>query len=196
MGNFGVIYADPPWAYDNESVHGAAADEYDTCPVEVDEQFRALVDGWAAPDSVLFMWATWPKLVEAVATMQFWGFRYVTCGFLWVKTLPSRDGDQGHLCPHPRPDVLTKFGIGFHAKSNTEFCLLGKRGRPAPWSDNTIRQLVFAPPREHSRKPDEVRDLIVRAYPDAARIEMFARVTMPGWISWGNDVGKFDQEGA
>lgn len=189
---YDVIYADPPWAYNNASIDGAAARHYSTCECHKDGQFKALVDGWAADNCALFMWATWPKLREAFLLGDAWGFEYVTCAFVWVKTL--RDAGQLHMFEHPRPEMLTVFGVGFYAKSNTEFVLLWRRGSIAgDWADNTIRQLVFAPRREHSRKPDEVRGLIERAYPDARRIEMFARSRAPGWDAWGSETEKFTE---
>ena len=53
-------------------------------------------------------------------------------------------------------------------------------------------QTVFAPKREHSRKPDEVAERIEALYPNASKLEMFARTTRPGWDAFGNEVGKFD----
>jgi N6-adenosine-specific RNA methylase IME4 len=60
--------------------------------------------------------------------------------------------------------------------------------RPVDW---TIRQVIFSPRREHSRKPDEVYDLIEKMYPEATKLELFARTARDGWDQWGNEVGKF-----
>ncbi len=54
----------------------------------------------------------------------------------------------------------------------------------------SIRQMVFSPVREHSRKPDEVRALIER-YADGPRVELFARTKADGWMVWGNETSKF-----
>jgi len=42
--------------------------------------------------------------------------------------------------------------------------------------------------REHSRKPDEVHELIERMYPELPKLELFARKARPGWDVWGNEV--------
>lgn len=189
-GRYGVIYTDPPWKYDNECVEGAAANHYPTSEPHESDEFAERIESWAGANCAVFMWATWPKLREAFLLGDRWGLTYVTCPFVWVKT--NNDPNQGHLVPHPHPELLTVFGIGFYARSNTEFVLLWRRGSIcSDWADKGIRQVVFAPRREHSRKPDEVRALIERAYPSAARIEMFARAKHPGWDVWGNETDKF-----
>ena len=59
-------------------------------------------------------------------------------------------------------------------------------------SDESVVQTIFAPRREHSRKPDEVAQRIETLYPGATKLEVFARETREGWDAWGNEVGKFD----
>ncbi|MCX6746744.1 MAG: MT-A70 family methyltransferase, partial [Candidatus Pacearchaeota archaeon] len=46
--------------------------------------------------------------------------------------------------------------------------------------------------REHSRKPDEIRDKIVELMGDLPRIELFSRQTVRGWECWGNETTKFN----
>ena len=82
------------------------------------------------------------------------------------------------------------FGVGYYTKSNTEVCLLGIKGRLKPVS-NKVSQVIIAPRREHSRKPDEVRSKIVELFGDLPRIELFSRQKTPGWDVWGNDTQKF-----
>jgi N6-adenosine-specific RNA methylase IME4 len=48
--------------------------------------------------------------------------------------------------------------------------------------------------REHSRKPDEFYDLVLRHTPQAfRRADLFSRQTRPGFDGWGNEHGKFDE---
>jgi N6-adenosine-specific RNA methylase IME4 len=126
-----------------------------------------------APDAYLFLWATWPNIQEAFKVIRAWGFRYATCGFLWLKTNPSGNG--------------IFFGVGHYTKSNTEPCLLAVRGRPwrAHPLSKRVSQVVIAPRREHSRKPDEVRERIVELCGDLPRLELFAREAAPGWDAYG-----------
>lgn len=196
MSKYGVIYSDPPWKYERPSFHvagraaGDASDRYDLMDLDALMAMRPQLDEWAADDCVLFMWATWPRLDWAIPLGQAWGFEYVTCGFVWVKT--TNDYQPGQLLMScPKLEDLTYMGLGFHARGNTEFCLLFKKGAPGIFADRSIRQLVFAPVREHSRKPDEVRQRIELAYPDKPRLEMFARERAPGWDVFGNQTDKF-----
>lgn len=192
MSRYQVIYTDPAWEHDHQTKHGGTDNHYETFKVHEDEEIKTLVNDWADENCMLLMWGTWPKLREAMLLGDFWGFRYVTCAFVWVKT--NLDPNQGFLCLPQNMEAFTFFGIGYHSASNTEFCLLWKRGQ-LEWKDNTIRQLVFDQRREHSRKPDKVRDLISRAYPEAKKIEMFSRrPATPEWSVWGNETEKFDNE--
>lgn len=131
----------------------------------------------AADDCILFMWATYPMLKEALQVIEAWGFKYKTIGFQWVKQNKSGNGYF--------------FGLGRWTRGNTEPCLIATKGKPHRTSAG-VGQLIFSPLREHSQKPDIVRDKIVELTGGAApRIELFARSTAPGWVSWGNEVDKY-----
>lgn len=105
-----------------------------------------------------------------------WGFDYVTLGFSWIKLYKK----SSKPC----------FGIGYYTKSNCEVCLLGINGKLKPVS-NYVSSCVISERREHSRKPDEVRERIVQLFGDLPRIELFAWQTQQGWDCWGNDVNLF-----
>lgn len=188
LPRYQVIYTDPPWRYERGGVQGAI--EYPTMTDMELAAMRPQIDTWADEDCVLFMWGTWPRLDWAMELIPAWGFEFVTLGFMWVKTKSEYHPGQ-LLMACPRLEDLCYMGLGFHARGNTEFCLLAKRGKPGIFAERNIPQLVFEPRREHSRKPDEVRRRIEIAYPEAARLEMFARERAPGWDAWGNEVGKF-----
>ena len=66
-------------------------------------------------------------------------------------------------------------------------CLLATKGRPKRVS-KSVSQLVVDIRREHSRKPDRIRDDIVNLCGDLPRIELFARQKTQGWDVWGNEV--------
>lgn len=100
----------------------------------------------AADDCILFMWATYPMLKEALQVIEAWGFKYKTIGFQWVKQNKSGNGYF--------------FGLGRWTRGNTEPCLIATKGKPHRASAG-VGQLIFAPLREHSQKPDIVRDKIV-----------------------------------
>ena len=196
MMQYDVIYADPPWSYNDPGAirrfsgtrKGRADAHYGTEGVQDLAAMRPMIDEWAAPDCALLMWGTWPKLPEHLALGQAWGFEWVTCALLWCKTYAS---DQQWLSLARGQQIRPYCGMGFYTRSGSEFCGLWRRGKPLVPADRTIRQVIHAPVREHSRKPDEARHSIEAMWPDARRIEMFARTTTPGWDAWGNETEKF-----
>jgi len=126
-------------------------------------------------DAVLFLWTTDAHLPYALEIMEVWGFRYATIAFIWLKKTVT----DKNVCYY-----------GYWTMKGQEICLLGRRGKPKPIVHN-VRQLVEAKRREHSRKPDEVRDRIVELMGDLPRIELFAREQFLGWDFWGDSVKHF-----
>ena len=167
-----VIYADPPWSYlDGAPTRWAAASRY--YPTMTLDAIKALpVERISDQDCYLFLWVTFPLLPQALEVFQAWGFQYKTVGFVWVKTTK-----HGRLF----------WGLGNRTRSNSELCLMGIRGRP-PRVSRSVHSVVMSPVREHSRKPDEVRQRIVQLAGDVPRIELFAREKPSGWDVWGLEV--------
>jgi len=168
---FDILYADPPWRYDRRVAKGAAEKHYPS--MTVPELCQLPVPKIAADDSILFLWTTFPKLLESLTVIEAWGFRYRTVAFVWVK--------------QNRKALTWFWGTGFWTRSNAEICLLATKGHPKRQVRN-IHQLIVSPVAEHSRKPDEARRRIVDLMGDLPRVELFARETIPGWDSWGNEV--------
>ena len=168
---FNIIYADPPWHYDRKHGSGVAENHYPTMSIE--EICALPVSELAAKDSALFLWATFPQLNEAFRVIDAWGFKYKTLAFLWLKQ--NRKADSWF------------YGMGFWTRSNAEVCLLATRGRPKRQCAG-IHQFVISHIEQHSKKPDEVRDKIVKLMGDQPRVELFARQKTPGWDVWGNEV--------
>jgi len=174
---YNIIYADPPWRYSDKGCNGNAAAHYFT--MRLSDLCRLPVNGnggggIAAKDCVLLMWATYPMMREALFLIDAWGFTYKSIAFQWVKQ--NRSGN-GYF-----------FGLGRWTRGNTEPCLLAVKGKPKR-VNNAVSQLILSPIREHSRKPDEVRDRIVELLGDRPRIELFARDPAPGWDCWGLEAG-------
>lgn len=171
---YNIIYADPPWQYQNynapESIRGARK-EYPTMTTE--DICGLPVASLADDDAVLFIWGTWTHLPDILQVITAWGFEYKTVGFVWVKSNKSGMG--------------TFLGMGTYTRSNTEYCLLGTRGKLRRVRAD-VRQVIYAPLMQHSRKPNEVRDRIVRLMGDLPRVELFARQRVDGWDAWGNEV--------
>ena len=169
--NYQVIYADPPWDYQQCRLSGSAKKHYPTMRIE--ELCALPVADIAERDCALFLWATFPQLPEALQLIKAWGFVYKTVAFVWLK--------------QNRKALTWFYGLGFWTRSNAEICLLATKGHPKRQSAG-IHQLVISPVERHSKKPDEVREKIVELMGDVPRIELFARQQTPGWDVWGNEV--------
>ena len=156
LRHYRVLYVDPPWAFENYSDRGGgrgADAHYDTLSIE---ELKAMpVQQHVAKDCVLFLWIVNTHLTEALELIKAWGFEYKTKGFIWIKTNKhSRfDPDCNPLVPLPVSDRDLHIGNGFHTRANPEDVLLASVGHPQRLRKD-VRQLVFAPVREHSRKFD------------------------------------------
>lgn len=167
---FDVIYADPPWRYnDNKGaapVKGVALDHYPD--VSLADLQRLDVPRIAAKDCLLLMWTANPKMDDAIALGTSWGFLYRTVAFYWHKTAAPV--------------------VGYYTMSSVEPCLAFRKGRiPKPRGSRSELQYIRAPQEKHSRKPDEARRRIERMFPRQSKIELFARQRVAGWHSWGNE---------
>ena len=162
-----VIYADPPYTFRNERTGGSmssgSASQY---PVMALDDLRSLpVSSVADRDSVCFLWSPVPLLPDCLSLLAAWGYRYKTSLF-WHK--------------------VTRLGMGYWFRGQVEMCLLGVRGKVKAFriqKPNFVQSEV----RDHSRKPDEVRDLI-DATGLSPRLELFARERVLGWDAVGYDV--------
>lgn len=163
-----IIYADPPWQY-NDKLDASRRLRYN---VESSKDIGQ-VPVWDLADAncVLFMWVTMPKLPEAFDVISDWGFTYKTCAFTWVKTITKGRS--------------LAWGMGSWTRANPELCLLAVKGKPRR-INAAVHSVVISPVREHSRKPDEVRDLIIKLCGDLPRIELFSRQKIDGWDCWGD----------
>lgn len=175
MTNHQLIYADPPWIYRDKCHAGerGAGYKYELMTTKELYAMRPFIDSIAAPDCLLAMWWVPPQPCEAINLMMAWGFTLKTMkGFTWHK-----------LTKHGKDH----FGMGNWTRANTEDCLFAVRGKPKRISA-AVPQLIHAPVREHSRKPDEARDRLVQLMGDVSRIELFARQKFDGWDAWGNEI--------
>lgn len=170
---YNIIYADPPWDYRGGGKKRNVTRHYPTMkPAEI---YSLPVQEIADADCILHLWATFPNLHIALEAIKQWGFTYKTVGFVWVKRNKCSDG--------------WFWGGGNWTRSNAEICLIATKGKPKRESAS-VHQFCDAPRAEHSRKPDEIRERIVRLCGDLPRIELFARQHADGWDCWGNDTEK------
>lgn len=174
MQKYDIIYADPPWQYRTYSKKGKGRSAESHYPTMSIEEIKALpVSELAAKDCALFMWITFPCLQEALEVLTAWGFSYKTVAFVWVKQ--NRKSDS------------LFWGMGYWTRANAELCILATKGHPRRISSD-VHQVIVSRIEQHSKKPDEARDRIVRLMGDLPRIELFARQSPKGWDVWGNEV--------
>lgn len=159
-----VIYADPPWRYEQSMDTRAVENHYPT--MTLDAICALPVASIATDDAVLFLWATSPKLAEAMRVVEAWGFAYRTKA-TWVKD---------------------SIGMGFWFRQRDETLLVAVRG-DMPTPEKPHDSVIEAPRGKHSKKPAIFYEVIESYYPTLPKIELFARGTpRPGWAAWGNEV--------
>ena len=160
---FDVLYADPPWKYDFQK---DSTDEIEAKYPTMELEDIKKMDIPAANNSVLFLWATAPKIKEALEVMESWGFEYKT-NAVWDKEW---------------------IGMGYWFRGQHEILLVGTKGTFAPPQQQDRESSVFRYKRtKHSKKPDEIRDYISKCFPDNKKIELFGRTEAEDWTIWGNE---------
>lgn len=179
MKKYNIIYADPPWSYKDSRCAGACENHYNT--MSINDLCNLPIKEIAANDCILFIWATYPLLPEAIKLIEAWGFQYRTIGFQWFKT--------NKKITNPLFFRLNNlfFGLGRWTRGNTEPCLIATKGK-IKRLNNSISQIILSPIENHSKKPDIVREKIVSLVGDLPRIELFARQKTAGWDVFGNEV--------
>lgn len=164
---FDLIYADPPWQYDfNQTDSRVVENHYPT--MQLEDICKLPVADITIPNAVLFLWATFPKLEEALQVVNAWGFKYRTA-IVWDKV---------------------KMGQGTYTRQQTELLLIAIKGEmysPEIKYSANFRSLVsIERSQNHSEKPKEFYGIIEGLYPDCTRVELFARNRREGWSAWGN----------
>lgn len=174
-GFFDVIYADPAWKYASRGARGGKYGELDYNVMENASLADLPVGDIAARDAALFMWTTSPFMPDALALGEKWGFNYIRVDKVWAKIhgTGSRHG------------VVGPWGL-----TDVEFLLLFARGKMCSKQAVTNQYTMAWPeeyPGKHSAKPAAFRDQIRNRFPRAARVELFARESYPGWFAWGDE---------
>jgi N6-adenosine-specific RNA methylase IME4 len=161
-----VIYADPPWRYENPPMGASSRSIENHYPTMTLEEICALpVTQLATDDALLYLWATAPKLTECLKVIEAWGFEYRT-NIVWDKEL---------------------IGTGYHARNQHELLLIAKRGEiPPPPAGQQPASIYRERRTEHSAKPTFFYEMIEAAYSQLPKIELFSRSPRAGWDAWGN----------
>lgn len=189
--HFRMIVADVPWRYKVRSQKGlgrSAEKHYET--MHLPRIARLPVIEHAADDSHLLFWVTGPFLAIGahIPIMRSWGFEPTAIWGVWVKPTKAHY-QQGYMFFDGNIESMWKMGMGHTSRQNAEFVVIGRRGKPKRLS-RSVRQIITAPLREHSRKPDEFfRN--AEEYGEGPRLELFGREQREGWTVRGNQSDLF-----
>lgn len=180
MKKYQIILCDVPWSYRDQGCQGTMANHYKGMKLE--DICKLPVKEIADKNCVLFFWATYPMLKEALQVIEAWGFCYKSIAFQWIKL--------------NKKNKKPFYGLGRWTRGNIEPCLLATKGKPKRIS-KAVFQLIEAPISQHSEKPQEARDKIVQLMGNLPRIELFARGNrdkdllkynkFDGWDIMGNE---------
>lgn len=164
MKTYQVIYADPPWNYRHcASKSRRIENQYPTMKLDDIKNLKVP----SADDAVLYLWATAPKLEEALQVMTAWGFDYRTC-MVWDKEI---------------------IGMGYWFRGQHELLLVGVKGNFSPPLPRAcVSSMLKSRRKQHSKKPPIVRNWIREWFPNIDRLELFAREKAESWDVWGNEV--------
>jgi N6-adenosine-specific RNA methylase IME4 len=184
IGQFSLIVADPPWSY---NLRETDATHRGRCPYPSmsDDEILALeIPTIATQQCYLLLWTTNNHLPVAFKCLNQWGF-IAKALHTWVKTQKAN------------PDKI-KMGMGHYGRSSTEHFIVATKGNPPSWLSlglTNIANVIHEPISEHSKKPEAFYNNVDRLW-DALkdrvggdRIELFARQSRTGWVSWGAEAG-------
>ncbi len=171
---YSTVLADPPWQFQNRT--GKVAPEHRRLlrypTMELQEIMDLPIGRVAGSMAHLYLWVPNALLQEGLSVMKAWGFTYKS-NIVWYKV--RKDGG---------PDGR---GVGFYFRNVTELLLFGVRGSMRTLQPGRTQVNILATrKREHSRKPDEIYDIIESCSP-GPYLEMFARFKRENWIQWGNE---------
>lgn len=208
LGRHAALYVDPPWAFNDKNTNGNRGAGCKYPVMTLSDLMQMPVNSICADDCVLFMWWVASQPQEALDLVKAWGFTIKNMtAFTWLKLNPRFlcaikkhfSVDLDTLNAMTEDDVInlltaaTKMGLGHWTRASTESCLIAVKGRPKR-EYGGVREIIIAPLREHSRKPDITRDRISTLVGNVAKAELFARAQAPGWSAWGNQTNTFSTE--
>jgi N6-adenosine-specific RNA methylase IME4 len=166
---YNIILNDPGWNFRDKCASGKRGSSFKYGCMKTDDICKLPVPDIMMPDCYMFLWCPSSMLKDGIKVIEAYGMTYKTIVFAWLKR-----GKSGKLF----------WGMGSYSRQNLEVCLLGVKGRLKRQSAS-VHQIIESPRREHSRKPDETRDRIVKLYGDVPKIELFAREKTKNWNAWG-----------
>lgn len=168
IDGYQIIVSDCPWRYSfSKSKSRKIENQYQTMTVADICALGSTLP--IADNAVLYLWATAPKLLEALEVMKAWGFTYKS-NAVWNKH---------------------RVGMGYWVRGQHELLLIGTRGKMSPPAPANRSASVIEEKRgKHSAKPEEAMRRIEKAHPDQSKLELFSRSERPGWTCLGHALGQ------
>ena len=166
-GRYGLLVIDPPWKYGTEYNKESRRVASPYKELDQEELKKLPINEFSYRNSVMWLWTTHKFLWDAKELLDFWGFEYKLT-LVWNKE---------------------KMGMGAWLRCQTEFCLLGIKGKPE-WNLTNERDILTEARREHSRKPDGFYEMVKKLTPTKG-LDIFGREARDGWDIWGNEPEKF-----
>lgn len=165
-GKFRVIYADPPWKYGDQLTEDYGPTRFHYQSMTITELCSMPIADLSEDNAVLFLWTTSPLLFECAPVIKAWGFQYKT-SFVWDKI---------------------KHNLGHYNSVRHEFLLVCTRGSCTPDNPKLYDSVQSIERTEHSKKPEEFRQIIETLYKHGSKLELFAREEHEGWECYGNQL--------
>jgi N6-adenosine-specific RNA methylase IME4 len=178
---YDIILADPPWHFEvhDEASGSGRSPSHHYPTLTVQDILRLEVNTLANKNCALFLWTTWPHMIDAMNVIEAWGFTYRTLAWEWIKV---------------NKDNTLAMGTGYYFRANPEPCLLAVKGK-MPVAVHDEINVIIAPRMAYSQKPEEQYAKIARVYPHQLypnRIELFARRPVFGWEATGLELDGID----
>ena len=188
-----VIVCDPAWSFSDTlkkmkaPTRRSAVSQYPT--MSIGDICSIGVPDIADPQGcVLALWVPSTLLADGLRVMDAWGFKLKQT-FVWIKTKKPRIV-KGQPSTYVNLNDALAFGMGRLFRQSHEIALIGTSGKTVyPWlEDHSQRSVILAPNKGHSRKPEELQDRLETMFPNANKVELFARRTRKGWDCLGNAI--------
>jgi N6-adenosine-specific RNA methylase IME4 len=206
---FNIIVADPPWSFNDNltmsDVKRGAKSQYKSI-LSKDEILSLPITNISADNAILFLWVPSALLEDGLTTMKTWGFDLKQT-FVWVKTKPQPEKIILSILRTIWKDIsevkffhfrkalqnfdlnsFLSFYLGRIFRQTHEIALIGTRGKIySHLKNHSQRSVLLTSISKHSEKPEEIQDRLELLWPDAKKIELFARRDRNGWVCLGNE---------
>lgn len=172
---YSVIYSDPPWKQQKGGLRKCRPNQgrmldYQTLSMEDIAEYQRQAGKIARKNHSVFLWTIDKFLFMAEQMMSALGYR-LHARFIW---------DKGNgIAPAFTVRFSHEYLLWFY-KAKLPSIAVEQRGKFL----TVLRERATV----HSKKPLCAYEMIEALYPDATRLEMYARAERQNWDCWGNEV--------